>query len=267
MIVDPDFFEHWRTRMLIDLLGGDEMAPLYLIRLWAHCQLRKSDTFDMPTHGLKAVCRYAGDADHFEKAMVESGWVSRTEGKITAEKWMERNKKLRQAWDNGAKGGRPQKNPTVTHGKPNGNPSVTQQEPTGNPTVTQREPNGNPRETDKIGGDKRGLDKTRLEQEEEGASPHTATAANVQWSPSNGFDVCQARREAWKSAYPGVDIDDQLRRAHAWYTDNPDRRKKSHARFLGSWMKRAHDDLARSPQVPDDVHPADRYNHRPGGAA
>ena len=56
MIVDPDLFEHWRTRMLADLLGGDEMTPLYLIRLWAHCQLRRNDTFVMPAQGLKWRC-------------------------------------------------------------------------------------------------------------------------------------------------------------------------------------------------------------------
>lgn len=251
--------------MLIDLLDGDEMAPLYLIRLWAHCQQRKSDTFDMPTHGLKAVCRYSGDAEKFEKAMVDSGWVSRTDGKITAEKWMERNKKLRQAWDNGAKGGRPQKNPTETQEEPNGNPSVTQQEPTGNPTVTQREPNGNPRETDKIGEDKRGLDTTG-NQDEEGAAPSN-TAAPVTWSPVDGFRVCNNRRSTWARAYPGVDIDVQLNIAHAWYTDNPGKRKKSHARFLGAWMKRACDDRARSPQANPDVHPHDVYNHPAGGAA
>jgi len=27
VILDPDFLDHWKTRMLVDLLGGDECAP------------------------------------------------------------------------------------------------------------------------------------------------------------------------------------------------------------------------------------------------
>jgi hypothetical protein len=43
MIVDPDFLDHWRTRMLVDALQ-DECAPMYIIRVWAHCQQRRGDT-------------------------------------------------------------------------------------------------------------------------------------------------------------------------------------------------------------------------------
>ncbi len=76
MIVDPDFLDHWRTGMVSDALG-DTMAPMYILRLWAHCQERKSDTFTMPTRGLKAQCKFPGDAQVFEAALIDAGFVER----------------------------------------------------------------------------------------------------------------------------------------------------------------------------------------------
>jgi hypothetical protein len=136
VIVDPDFLDHWRTRMVVDALDGDEMAPLCILRLWGHCQSRKSDRFEMPTAGLKAQCRYKGDAAAFEQALVDAGFVSREGVFVVVLGWAEQNASLIAAWENGAKGGRPPK-----------------QKPTGNPAVTQGEPGANPDETDKRGGE------------------------------------------------------------------------------------------------------------------
>jgi hypothetical protein len=61
VIVDPDFLDHWRTRMLVDALGGDECAPMYVIRVWAHCQQRRGDSFAMPAAGLRGLCPEALD--------------------------------------------------------------------------------------------------------------------------------------------------------------------------------------------------------------
>lgn len=132
MIVDPDFLDHWRTGMVIDALG-DPMAPMYILRLWAHCQERKSDTFTIPTRGLKAQCKAPGDADAFEAALIEAGFIERNGDSITVVGWADKNASLLAAWANGAKGGRPKKeqnqNPAETHGKPSGNPSLTQAKP------------------------------------------------------------------------------------------------------------------------------------------
>ncbi len=43
---------------------------------------------------------------------------------------------------------------------------------------------------------------------------------------------------AWKKAYPHLDIDHQIRVAHCWEMDNPKRQKKNKARFLGGWLSR-----------------------------
>ena len=133
MIVDPDFLDHWRTRMVVDALDGDEMAPLCVLRLWAHCQSRKSDRFEMPTAGLKAQCRYKGDAQKFEQALTEAGFIKREGIEVHVLGWAEQNASLIAAWENGAKGGRPRtkpvENPQETQGKPNGNQDETQAKP------------------------------------------------------------------------------------------------------------------------------------------
>lgn len=133
MLIDPDFLDHWRTRALVDALGGDELAPLYLIRLWSHCQIRKSDTFEIPTAGLKSLCRFSGRAETLESALIETGWVERDGRNLRACKWLEKNSGMVSRWENGKSGGRPK--------KPDGNRSETEPKPAG----TSGEPIGQDR--------------------------------------------------------------------------------------------------------------------------
>lgn len=146
MIVDPDFLDHWRTRMVVDALGGDEMASIYILRLWAHCQVRKSDRFEIPTAGLKAQCRYQGDAQQFEQALTDAGFIERDGKEIIVVGWADQNAALIAAWENGAKGGRPKKpiqNPEETHGKPSGNPDLTQTKPIREDEIREESTNPN----------------------------------------------------------------------------------------------------------------------------
>lgn len=146
MIVDPDFLEHWRTRMLVDALGGDEFAPFYLLRLWGHCQTRKATRFEIPAAGLKGLCKASCDAATLETVLIESGYIARDGEFVEVLKWAEQNASLIAAWENGSKGGRPP--------KPDQNPRVPDRKPKGNPAQTQPEPIANPDETDRRGGDK-----------------------------------------------------------------------------------------------------------------
>lgn len=128
MIVSPDFPDHWKTRMLVDLLN-DESAPVYLIRIWGHCQNRKTSVFtNFPSAGLKALCRYNGDAEKFESAFVTAGFIRREGDNVIIHQWDEYNSSLIANWENGKKGGR----------KPKANPIETYSEPVGNPTRTDK---------------------------------------------------------------------------------------------------------------------------------
>ncbi len=115
---------------------GDPMAALYILRLWGHCQERKSDTFVMPTRGLKAQCKFPGDAEVFERALADAGFIERAGDTVVVCGWAEKNASLLAAWKNGDKGGRPKKtqlkpseNPRVTHGQPSANQDETQAKP------------------------------------------------------------------------------------------------------------------------------------------
>lgn len=121
--------------MLVKFLADDEKAPLYVIRIWAHCQIRRATKFEsMPCDGLRALCRYDGDAEVLEHGLINAGFIQRDGEAIIVPKWSEHNAKLIANWNNGATGGRPP------------NPNKTQTEPSSNPTVTH----ANPTVSDKI---------------------------------------------------------------------------------------------------------------------
>lgn len=143
MIVEPDFLEHWKTRLLVRLLGT-ESAPIYVIRLWAHCQSRKTDRFtDWKPEVLASVCRWDGDAKLLWDSMIQTFAEINGEAFI-AHGWAECNAALISAWSNGKLGGRP---PKI---KPIGNPQETHRNPLDqiNPRKTHRNTgNLNPQET------------------------------------------------------------------------------------------------------------------------
>jgi len=165
------------------------MAPMYIMRLWAHCQNRKGDTFTIPCAGIKALCKYAGDAAAFEKALIDAEFLGRDGDTVTVEGWAERNASLLAAWENGGKGGRPK--------KPTGNQDETQGKPIGNPSVTQREPDANPRETDKSREDKNNSTSLRSV---EGAKPRATRKCPESFEV--GFDL-----KTWAATEcPGLDL-------------------------------------------------------------
>lgn len=128
MVIDPDFLDHWKTQMLVDLLQ-DPLAPQYVIRIWGHCQMRRQWVFEnFSSSALKALCRYNGHANKLESALVASGYLRRDDaGALQVCEWEIYNASLVANWNNGKKGGRPQK---PREEKPMGIPSVTHGEPT-----------------------------------------------------------------------------------------------------------------------------------------
>lgn len=131
MIVDPDFFDHWRTRMVADALQ-DSMAPVYIMRLWGHCQNRKGDVFDIPAAGIKALCQFAGDAQALEDALIAAEYMERDGLTITVTGWAERTLHFWLHGRTGTKAGAQKR----THRQPKQNPLKTQQKPMGYPWIT-----------------------------------------------------------------------------------------------------------------------------------
>lgn len=130
MIVSPDFLDHWKTQLLVDKLGGDQSAPLRVVRLWSHCQNRRKHIFPAMTSAvLKAVCHYRGDADRLESAMLEAGFIRRDGDTLIVHEWDRYNASLFANWINGKKGGRPKskENPWGFDGIPKDNPTKSQQ--------------------------------------------------------------------------------------------------------------------------------------------
>ena len=130
MIVEPDFLDHWKTRLLTRLLN-DEKAPLYVLRLWAHCQQRKTDRFTgWNPDVLASVCRWDSDGATLWDAMGKT--FIRLEGEeVVVHGWADTNAALISAWTNGRMGGRP-KASKPTQPKPADNPPV-------NPPKTDRQ--------------------------------------------------------------------------------------------------------------------------------
>lgn len=91
--------------MLVGLLGGDESAPILVLRLWAHCQNRRQSQFEnLSANALKALCRFPGSADDLEAALVGAGFVSREGESLIVCNWDQYNASLIAAWKNGGRG-------------------------------------------------------------------------------------------------------------------------------------------------------------------
>lgn len=132
--------------MLIKELD-DPAAPLYLIRLWSHCQGSKGAKFDnLPAVAVAMICEYDGDPEKLNAALINARWLSRDGDSIEVLGWEKHNAQLIANWENGRKGGRPRKN---SGSEKSGN----------NPSKTHGIPMANPTQTDKIREDKRREDK------------------------------------------------------------------------------------------------------------
>ena len=133
MITSPYFFDHWKTQLLISYLK-DEAAPIYIQRLWAHCQITKKYRFkNLPNDALKSICHYQGDADRLSKAFVNARFIYYEDGFLVVHEWEIHNAGLINSWINGARSkGRPR--------KPTGNPRATRGQPAANPWQTHGEP-------------------------------------------------------------------------------------------------------------------------------
>lgn len=108
MIVEPGFLDHYKTQALIHAAG--EAAPLMLIRLWEHCQCRKTNRFPNLTDvALASICRWTKTPAELKAIFLECGFLRVENNVVIVHDWEKSNRHLIGAWVNGAKGGRPRK--------------------------------------------------------------------------------------------------------------------------------------------------------------
>lgn len=136
MIIQPDFLEHWKTRLLVQITH-DESSPLAVIRFWSHCQNCKAWEFPkMTPTQLGSICRWGARKPACHIALLKSKFIERLpSGGFRAHQWSDYNSKLLHNWSAGRKGGRP-----VQESKPNkdGHTTITQTEPLANPKLTDK---------------------------------------------------------------------------------------------------------------------------------
>jgi hypothetical protein len=104
MIICPSFPDHWKTRILRSMVG--DAGILCLLRLWGHCQHRKSQKFDGSPQIVAAIALWDQEPEKLEKALIESRFATRDGNTFTLHEWEQHNHRL----FNGMKGGRPAKN-------------------------------------------------------------------------------------------------------------------------------------------------------------
>lgn len=128
MIVEPDFLDHWKTRLLIELTQNPA-APLMILRLWAHCQHRKKWKFDLlDNDSLRAICHATMDGTQLLIVLTKARFVEKIGALLVVHDWEKANRSLISAWKNGSKGGRPLKLPQNrqdTDRKPTANRQLT----------------------------------------------------------------------------------------------------------------------------------------------
>lgn len=108
MIVEPGFLDHWKVELLRRLLDSP-LAPIFVLRIWEHCQLRKGWEFDLSPEAVASICRWTGDPKTLMDALTESQFIRVSGRKVIIHDWDKSNRSLIAAWANGAKGGRPGK--------------------------------------------------------------------------------------------------------------------------------------------------------------
>jgi hypothetical protein len=151
MIVQPDFLDHWKTRLLVDITS-DPTAPLVVIRLWGFCQTSRRSYFPDLTPGqLASICRWGERKPACHVALLKAKFIEKLSPKgFVVHQWNEYNSKLLANWENGKKGGRPAKQEIT-------NENGQSEKPMGSAGLTHREPIGpdrtGPEKMDRTGSD------------------------------------------------------------------------------------------------------------------
>lgn len=218
MIVQPDFLDHWKTGLLIELLD-DQCAPMYVLRLWAHCQNRKTHGFPRVNPAItKAICKAPHSAEFFENCMVEAGFIEIIDNEIVAHDWADVNASLITSWENGKKGGRPKKKPTE------------------NPRVTQAKPAGNPNETDKRREEKIRVDEKTQKKKSRQSPPSLSDVIKYAQSKAQGNPAPYITKA--KEAYEFYSSNMRELKSDVWKDGNGNTVKNWKLKLNNNWFSK-----------------------------
>lgn len=92
MHILPTFLDHPKTRRLIRSLGAKE-APLYLLRIWAFCQIEKTDRIGT-AEDLEMIAQWDGEPMALAKALEDTRWIECDGTIYTAHAFLEHNAQL-----------------------------------------------------------------------------------------------------------------------------------------------------------------------------
>jgi hypothetical protein len=79
----------------------------------------------------------------------------------------------------------------------------------------------------------------------------------ISWDLQSGFGgITEKDLSEWSAAYPAVNLQMQMARAHTWLKDNPAKRKKHVRRFLSGWFSRSQE---KGGDIASTTKPAHRH--------
>ena len=139
MILQPGFFDHWKTRQLVIATGRLD-SPLWVLRLWGFCQTGRKHRFkNMAVESLKAICAVPAEisADKWGHILTDCRFIDLDDFdgaliSFTVHEWKQQNAGLLAVRENGLKGGRPRKNQQAAKAKPADNLLVPTSPPPAN---------------------------------------------------------------------------------------------------------------------------------------
>jgi len=252
--IDEGYWEHPKTLDLCARLQ-DERADTYPPRLWKWA-VRSAKTGKLgkiTAWAIEKAVRYTPMDGKCAEALIGSGFIERAEdGEAEIHDWMDYTGAAIKKMDKKAKENRQRR----AEAKAKHEEEKKQHRTATVPARGDGEAGTIPSRPDQTRQDQSSQDKTSKGEEEKAcAEPAVAATALVSFPCSGSpevWDMTEANRSEWETAYPAVDVLGEARKALAWINANPTKRKTARgmARFLVSWMSRCQDHGGSSPTVP-----------------
>lgn len=227
--LDTDFSESPKVRALAARLR-EPLADAYVARLYAYCYRHARDRFDAEVAAelIEEACRWRGRRGTLVDALHAVDVLEREAGKVVVHGVKDRlgphlSKRLGDAERQKRRRDKVAES-ALRHA------GVTRD-------IT-RESQGN-KDRDK---DREATATAEACSEAPSAPPSpTVVTLPCVGAGASTYAVTRAQVEAWRVAYPGLDVEAEVRRAGAWLDANPGRRKTARGcpRFLVAWLGRA----------------------------